>query len=472
MLFNSIEFVLFFVIVVVAYYLLPNNRVRKVFLLLASYYFYASWNVAFLGILLVVTLVSYGFGIFFERRRKKLALWGAIVLLLLPLLTFKYLDFFLSSLSDVLDMCGLKLSVPEFHLLLPVGISFFTFMALGYVIDVYKQKIGAEKDLLDYALFIGFFPQIASGPIGRAGQLIPQLKEKKLLQYDNLAAGAKLMLWGFFLKLVVGDRAGIYVNTVFGNVVHHNGTSLLLATFFYTIQIYCDFGGYSLIAIGTAKTMGYNLMENFRRPYFATSVGDFWRRWHISLSTWFRDYVYIPCGGSRVGALKLYRNLLITFLVSGLWHGAAYNFVLWGGYHAINQIFGKMLKPIKDKCRAVLHIGDESLARKLFDILATFCLVSYGWMLFYAPDLQFVVDVTRGYFNLGSPYIHQTTVFFFVIGLVIMFVKDFRDEFFPQHFLLMENRHVAVRYCTFALLAVLVVMIGVFGGSQFIYFKF
>jgi D-alanyl-lipoteichoic acid acyltransferase DltB (MBOAT superfamily) len=225
---------------------------------------------------------------------------------------------------------GYAISVPEFHLLLPVGISFYTFMAVGYMVDIYKGKYLPESNLLDYSLFIGFFPQIASGPIGRGNQLIPQFKVKQKLLYDNISDGMKMVIWGFFMKLVVGDRAGIYVDTVFGNYAYHNGVSLMIATFMYTIQIYCDFAGYSLIAIGVAKTMGYNLMENFRRPYFAVSVADFWRRWHISLSTWFRDYVYIPCGGSRVGKIKLYRNLLITFLVSGLWHGAAYNFVLWG----------------------------------------------------------------------------------------------------------------------------------------------
>ena len=215
----------------------------------------------------------------------------------------------------------------DFELFLPIGISFYTFMAVGYVGDAYKGKVPVEKNLLNFALFIGFFPQIASGPIGRANQLIPQLKEKQPLLYKNLSAGVKMMLWGFFMKLVVGDRTGIYVDTVFGNYMHHNGVSLMLATFMYTIQIYCDFAGYSLIAIGAARTMGIELMENFRRPYFATSIADFWRKWHISLSTWFRDYVYFPCGGSRCSKPKMYRNLMITFLVSGLWHGAAYNFI-------------------------------------------------------------------------------------------------------------------------------------------------
>ena len=333
MLFNTLGFIIFWIAVVVIYYLIPNNKVRKGFLLAASYYFYACWNVAFLAILLFETLLSYGVALKFgsEKFKNKWTLAGTIILLLAPLACFKYLNFFFSSVGDLVALCGWSMTVPEFKLLLPIGISFYTFMSIGYVVDVYKEKIAAEKNLLDYALFVGFFPQIASGPIGRAPQMLPQFKEKHPLLYANIAAGAKMMLWGFFMKLVVGDRAGIYVDTVFGNYAHHNGVSLMLATFMYTIQIYCDFAGYSLIAIGTAKTMGFDLMTNFRRPYFATSIADFWRRWHISLSTWFRDYIYFPLGGSRCANWKIYRNLLITFLVSGLWHGAAYNFILWGG---------------------------------------------------------------------------------------------------------------------------------------------
>lgn len=380
MLFNSLNFIIFFMAVVVIYYLLPKNSWRKVFLLGASYYFYACFNVAMLAVLLFETALAYGYGMANCKHRddvshfskSKGGLATTIVLLLLPLLCFKYLNFLMGTVGDVLALTCAMVAMPKFELLLPIGISFYTFMAVGYVVDVYKGKVEAEKNALDFALFVGFFPQIASGPIGRAGQLIPQLKEKHPLLYKNIAAGAKMMLWGFFMKLVVGDRAGIYVDTVFGNYAHHNGTSLLLATFMYTIQIYCDFAGYSLIAIGCAKMMGIELMENFRRPYFATSVADFWRKWHISLSTWFRDYVYFPCGGSRCSRLKTYRNLMITFLVSGLWHGAAYNFILWGAYHGISQVIGKALIPFKDKCRKVLRIGDRSLVRRMWDITITF----------------------------------------------------------------------------------------------------
>lgn len=474
MLFNSLNFIFFFIVVVFVYYLLPRNIHRKVFLLVASYYFYACFNLTMLSVLLFETIVAYSYGVFCKKHRVGLTM--TILLLLLPLFCFKYLNFLIQTMGDSLALSGIMVSLPSFELLLPIGISFYTFMAVGYVVDVYKNKIIPEKNLLDFALFVGFFPQIASGPIGRADQLIPQLKEKKSLLYDNVSAGAKMMMWGYFMKLVVGDRAGIYVDTVFGNYTHHNGVSLMLATFMYTMQIYCDFAGYSLIAIGTAKVMGYNLMENFRRPYFAVSVADFWRKWHISLSTWFRDYVYFPCGGSRCNKMKTYRNLMITFLVSGLWHGAAYNFILWGGYHGLNQVFGKLLTPFKKNIRNVLHIGDNSIIRKFFDVVCTFCLIAYGWMLFYAPDIQFIIGVTKGYLHLGSPYIHQTTIFFFIFGFAILFMKDFKDEYLTARILSLKYKYprmtILFHYVMFAVLAILIVWIGVLGGGQFIYFKF
>lgn len=466
MLFNSFEFIIFLVTVVIVYYLIPNNKIRKFFLLVSSYYFYASWNVTFLAILLFETLLSYGvvfrFGNVERHKKDKLVITVAIIMLLVPLASYKYLVFFFSMVGDLVSLCGWSINVPEFKLLLPIGISFYTFMSIGYVVDVYKHKIQVEKNILDYALFIGFFPQLASGPIGRAPQMLPQFKEKHPLLYENIATGTKLMLWGFFMKLVVGDRAGIYVDTVFGNYSHHNGASLMLATFMYTIQIYCDFAGYSLIAIGAAKTMGFDLMNNFRRPYFATSIADFWRRWHISLSTWFRDYIYFPLGGSRCAKWKIYRNLFITFIVSGLWHGAAYNFILWGGYHAAIQIIERIFNRPKEVCGI----------RRVIDISLTFVLAAYGWMIFYAPDMQFIVDVTKGYFNIGVPYIHPTTLIFFLIGLLLLFAKDYLDEFFPNKHLLLSSNRIWVKYVSFVALATLIVLFGVLGGGQFIYFKF
>ena len=475
MLFNTIDFVIFLIAVVIVYYAIPTNKYRKLFLLAASYYFFACWNVAFLGLLAFDTVVSYGAGLIMEGKEKpsqKKVLWPSVMLILAPLLCFKYLNFFLSAIHDGMSVLGIAMQVPEFEMLLPIGISFYTFMSVGYVADVYMDKIKPEHNVLDFFLFIGFFPQIASGPIGRAPSMLPQFKEKHSFLWDNLAIGARMMLWGFFMKLVVGDRAGIYVDTVFGNFANHNGGSLILATFMYTIQIYCDFAGYSLIAIGSARIMGYELMANFRRPYFATSVTDFWRRWHISLSTWFRDYVYIPCGGSRAGEKKLYRNIMITFLTSGLWHGAAYNFIVWGAYHGIAQVIGKMTLAKKLAACKALKINPEGGFKRFFDIILTFVIVSYGWMIFYVSDFNTAIEITKGYFHLGIPYVHQTTLFFFSIGFLILFIKDFKDEFMPEKHYLLESRCVPVRYVSFAFLSVLIVLIGVLGGGQFIYFKF
>ena len=475
MLFNTIDFVIFLIVVVIAYYAIPANKYRKLFLLAASYYFYSCWNVAFLALLLFDTFAAYTAGRLMEGKDKlyqKRVLWTSVVLILAPLFCFKYLNFFLKAFHDGINVFGLSMQVPEFEMLLPIGISFYTFMSLGYVADVYLKKVEPEHNALDFFLFIGFFPQIASGPIGRAPSMLPQFKEKHPFMFDNLSAGAKMMLWGFFMKLVVGDRAGLYVDTVFGNYANHNGGSLLLATFMYSIQIYCDFAGYSLIAIGSARIMGYELMTNFRRPYFATSVTDFWRRWHISLSTWFRDYVYIPCGGSRVGEKKLYRNIMITFLTSGLWHGAAYNYIVWGAYHGIAQIIGKMTNNKKLEFWKALKINPAGGLKRFVDIVITFMIVSYGWMIFYASDFSMVVEITKGYFHLGVPYVHQTTLFFFAIGFVILFIKDFKDEFLPNKHYLLESKYVPVRYVSFAMLSVLIVLIGVLGGGQFIYFKF
>jgi len=475
MLFNSIDFIIFLIAVVVIYYLIPNNRIRKVFLLGVSYYFYSCWNVAFLAILFFVTLLSFGTALGYRRdgsKRDKRLLVTSIVLLLCPLLCFKYLDFFSHSIGDMLTLVGCRIQVPEFKLLLPVGISFYTFMSIGYVVDVFKQKVLPEKNLLDYALFIGFFPQIASGPIGRAPQLLPQLKEKHPLLYDNVAKGCKMMLWGFFVKLVVGDRAGIYVDTVFGNYMHHNGSSLLLASFMYTIQIYCDFAGYSLIAIGAAKTMGYELMNNFKRPYFAKNVGEFWRRWHISLSTWFRDYVYIPLGGSRCSKGRMYLNLIITFLVSGLWHGAAYTFIVWGLLHGLVQVVDKATISCRNQLWAKVKINENSAFRRVLNIFITFVIVSYLWMIFYAKDFSMVLGITKRYFVSGKPYIHQTTIFFFVIGFLILLLKDLKDEFLPGKRWLLNSNKVGVRYLSFVALLFVIIFCGILGGGDFIYFKF
>lgn len=472
MIFNSLNYILFLLVTILIYYSISSNRWRKLFLLIASYYFYACWNITFLFILLTVTVISFLLGVYFAHHKNKRALAFGILSLLLPLLCFKYLNFIFQSVNDIIKLIGIDISLPIVNIMQPIGISFFTFMAIGYVIDCYKNKYKPERNFLDYAIFLGFFPQISSGPIARGDQLIPQFKEKKLLSYNNFFIGAKMMLWGFFMKLVVGDRAGIYVDTIFSNCDSHSGITLLVATFMYSIQIYCDFAGYSLIAIGSARIMGYKLMTNFLRPYFATSVSDFWRRWHISLSSWFRDYVYIPLGGNRCGKLKQYFNLMVTFLVSGLWHGAAWNFVLWGGYHAICQIVVKYTTPIRSifwnkfTSKIIIQI------RNLTNIIFTFIVVNYLWMIFRTPTFEQVKNITLGYFRKGELYLDKTTMMFFAIGFIILLIKDFKDEFYPQKHYFLESKFIVVRLFSFAILAVIIVFIGILGGGQFIYFQF
>lgn len=337
MLFNSFEFLLFFPIVCIIYFLLRDNRWRVPFLLVASYYFYMNWKPVYAVLILTSTVLTYACGLLVEKhaedkRKKKIYLVASLIINFAILFFFKYYNFINESIFSVLEYAGLRWPVPNLDVLLPVGISFYTFQAVGYSIDVYRSTIKAERNFLTYALFVSFFPQLVAGPIERAKNLLPQFHEEHTFSYDNAVEGLKQMIWGFFMKLCVADVLAEYVNAVYNNVPQHNGTSMIIATIFFTFQIYCDFGGYSNIAIGAAKVMGFRLMDNFNRPYLSLNIKEFWKRWHISLSSWFMDYVYIPLGGNRVSYPRHLLNLAITFLVSGVWHGANWTFVLWGGY--------------------------------------------------------------------------------------------------------------------------------------------
>lgn len=336
MLFNSFEFLLFFPIVCIIFFLLRKNKYRNPFLLLASYYFYMNWKPIYAVLILTSTILTFVCGLLVENNSedKKIQKWFLIISLVLNfgiLFVFKYFNFINESIFNILSAMGLKWTVPNLDVLLPVGISFYTFQAVGYSIDVYRGTIKAERNFITYALFVSFFPQLVAGPIERAKNLLPQFRSEHHFNADDIIEGIKQMIWGFFMKLCVADVLSSYVDAVYNNVANHNGTSMILATLFFTIQIYCDFAGYSNIAIGAARVMGYRLMENFKQPYFAQNIKEFWRKWHISLSTWFMDYLYIPLGGNRVSYPRHLLNLAITFLVSGVWHGANWTFVLWGG---------------------------------------------------------------------------------------------------------------------------------------------
>ena len=472
MLFNSLAFLLFFPIVCVLYYAIPSARVkaRNLLLLMASYYFYTNWEPVYAILLLTSTIVTYfaalSIGHFKEKRKKKLCLVSGLVLNLAILFLFKYYNFLASNIEEALQIGGLSIHIPEFHMLLPVGISFYIFQALGYSIDVYRQTTKAEHDFMTYALFVSFFPQLVAGPIERSRNLLPQFQQRHRFNYDEVMSGIKLMVWGYFLKLVLADRCSLYVDAVFNNIEMHNGGSYLLASLLFPFQIYGDFAGYSLIAIGVAQVLGFHLMENFRRPYFACSIGEFWHRWHISLSTWFKDYVYIPLGGNRSNKARHYFNLMVTFMVSGIWHGANWTFLCWGSLHGI-------LLCIEKAC----GIGkqDYSGYKKLSHWAVTFALVCLSWILFRASNLNDAVIVVSGIFcKMGLPnvtFAMFTELCLAALAITLLLIKELSDEFcWKSH--ICKSHYWLVQHLYIVGMIAMILLFGVLGGDQFIYFQF
>ena len=472
MVFNSFSFIVLFPLVFLLYYLIPvkYDRWRNGYLLLVSYLLYANWIPAYTLILLGVTLVTYLFARWIEDGERSVKIVGGGVLLsLLPLLVFKYYNFVNENVFDLLSLIGLRFHLPGLNWAIPMGISFFTFQALGYLLDVYHRRIKAEKDFVTYALFVSFFPSIVAGPINKASLVIPQLKAMRpYFDYGKAVEGLKVLLWGMFMKVVVADRVALYVDTVLPNYMNYTGLTCLVASIFYTIQIYADFAGYSLMALGIGKVLGFELTENFHRPYFAISITDFWHRWHISLSTWLKDYVYIPLGGSRCSKMRNYWNIFVSFLVSGIWHGANWTFVVWGCMHGVIQIVEKMLGIQKLKSSN----GFVRLAR----ILITFLLVNFAWIFFRMPSLGDAVGVIGHIFDLHQPMSLEVTskhiFLLMMIGTVILSLKDVRDEFAPNRIKLFESKHKFVRWISYISVLVLILLTGVFDAGQFIYANF
>ena len=402
MAFNSFSFWLVFPFIFGIYWLIPAkwNQWRKVFLVVASYLLYMTWKPAFALVLLAVTLVTYGGGYLLEKqqvtKKRKCIVWLFALLGLLPLLVFKYYNFVNNSLTVGLAAIGLKFSMPGLNWAVPVGISFFTFQAVGYMLDVYHGRVKAEKNLLDYVLFVSFFPQVMSGPISKADELLPQIKNPHRFDYNQARKGLKQLLWGMFIKLAIADRLGLIVDIIYANYIHYNGATCFMASVFYTLQIYCDFSGYSLMAVGIARTLGFNLVDNFRRPYFALSVTDFWKRWHISLTRWLTQQVYIPLGGSRCSKLRTFWNIFVTFLVSGIWHGANWTFIVWGCMHGVFQIVEKALGWQKYE--------GKSWVLKTVRIGVTFLLVNFAWVFFRMPSISTAWGVLAKMFtSIGIP---------------------------------------------------------------------
>ena len=415
MLFNSVQYLIFLPVVLLVYYLIPD-RGKTLWLLLCSYFFYMCWNAMYLLLILASTLATWLCALALERidrdsptelrtRRKKLAVGINLFFNLGILFFFKYFQFTLDNLEALLALAHVRLSRPGFDILLPVGISFYTFQAIGYTIDVYRGDMKAERNLLRYALFVSFFPQLVAGPIERSGNLLSQLSVPHRFRFENLLEGLYLILWGFFLKIVLADRIAPFVDLIYGpNYADYGGFSVVLATFLFVQQIYCDFAGYSVIAMGSAKMLGIDLMENFNTPFLSLTVAEFWQRWHVSLSSWFRDYLYIPLGGGRRGKARKALNTLITFFVSGLWHGASWGFVVWGLLNGVFQIVGAALKPLRKKLSRALCLDTDSMGFHLWQMFFTFSCFSFSLVFFRARDVRVAVSMLRSvrYFKIEA----------------------------------------------------------------------
>lgn len=478
MLFHSLHFAIFLPIVFLIYWLCPK-RFRWMVLLFSSYYFYMSWNVKFVVLIFATTLISYLSALFLEhsdtKKKKKTVLWSAVGSSFAILFFFKYFNFASNSVVSLCNRFGMQLEPFLVNVLLPVGISFYIFQSVSYVIDVYRGDTPAEHHFGKYAAFVSFFPQLVAGPIERSSALLKQIKSPCDFSYERAAYGMRLMLWGFFKKIVIADGLSVYVDKIYQNTAHFSGLVLILATVFFAIQIYCDFSGYSDIATGTAKLFGIDLIKNFKTPYFSSSLKEFWNRWHISLSTWFKDYVYIPLGGNRVSNALQKRNLMITFLASGLWHGANWTFVIWGGLHGVMQLVEREFKK-RETSRTALPKG--------FSCFLVFLFVSFAWIFFRAQTLSdawyIITHMFQGisnpirYLLQGYTYLgwNKVTMFFHIAQLAILFGVERRmqkEDVFES----VQTFKKPLRWMVYLLICFLILIwLPVQSDSEFIYFQF
>lgn len=494
--FTTFEFALFFPIVTILYYIMPK-RARRIWLLVASFYFYMSWNPVYALLILASILITFFCGILMEKqplehkKRRKMFLVSSLLLNLSILVFFKYFYFAFDSLKFVTSLLGVSLVKPKFDIILPVGISFYTFQALGYTIDVYWGKIKAEKNFIKYALFVSFFPQLVAGPIERSGHLLGELEkitQKRIWNFEQVTRGCLMMLWGYFMKLVIADRAGIFVDYIFEEYYTFNGIALFMAAFLFCIQLYCDFASYSAIAIGAAGVLGIELMPNFAAPFLSKSVGEFWRRWHISLSSWLRDYVYIPLGGNRCSKVRKHWNTFVTFFVSGLWHGANWHFVLWGVLQAVYINISDWLRPTKKMLAEKFDIKTQSFGIRMIKVLVTDFLLLISFVFFRANTIR------DGFYYIRKMFMHMDWWSLFdeslfaysldrkemcvlMFAIAILFLIDIyyqkKKLFFDG---LMLNQSLIIQYFGVVFLFLFILVFGVYGegydASQFIYFQF
>lgn len=490
MLFNSFNFLIFFPIVVCITFIIPK-KVQYIWLLLASYYFYMNWDAKYALLLLFSTFITYlsGLAIDYEVKhknstvKKKWIVAISFIINLSILFFFKYFNFTMETLNTALSALNIEFPLPQISVLLPVGISFYIFQALSYTMDIYRGDVEAEHNFLKYALFVSFFPQLVAGPIERSKNLLRQINKTHSFKFENMRDGLLLMLWGYFLKLVIADRAAILVDTVYGNVEQYRGVYALIATMLFAIQIYCDFAGYSTIAVGAAKILDFELMENFNCPYFAASIKEFWRRWHISLSTWFRDYLYIPLGGNRKGKLRKHINVLIVFTVSGLWHGAAITYVVWGFLHGAYQVIGDIIKPVKEKNSKYIN----KYVLKVISIIVTFILADFAWIFFRANTMADALSIISGIirfeniqcitdgtiFELGLSYANLKVL---AISILILFIADVLKYNGIKIREKITKLILPVRWICYLVAVFYILIYGIWGASydaaSFIYFQF
>ena len=481
MLFNSLSFLIFFPIVALVYFMLPH-RFRWAWLLAASCYFYMFFKAVYILILFFTIIIDYFAGILLENekdaRRKRWWLIMSLIANIGVLAVFKYYNFLNSNLSGICSLLGYHNNIPYLKILLPIGLSFHTFQAMSYTIEVYRGNQKAERHFGIYALYVMFFPQLVAGPIERPQNMLHQLYEKHQFKYWQAVQGLRLIMWGMFKKIVIADRLSPFVDTVYDNPHNYHGFQVILATIFFTFQIFCDFSGYSDIALGTAEIMGFKLMVNFNRPYFSKSISEFWKRWHISLSTWFRDYLYFPLGGNRVSKNRSHLNQMIVFMVSGLWHGANWTFVIWGTLHGTYLVVGNITKNFRDKLSLKIGLVPTGVFTKLIEVGGTFVLAAFAWIFFRAANIGNALTIIKNGLHMSRTqlgmYMLGTDTYNFKLCFVFLILMETIHLLLRKGDLnyLLNKQPVWLRWASYVVIFLLIVNFGVLGDHQFIYFQF
>ncbi len=479
MLFNSFSFAIFLPIVFILFWLLQRGKLeyQNRLLLIASYIFYAGWDLRFLFLLIFSTVLDYYTGIKMAesetKNQKKIWFWLSISINLGFLGVFKYFNFFATSFSEALSHLGMQVNAWSLKVILPVGISFYTFHGLSYVIDIYNSKIKPERDFVIYSLFVSFFPLLVAGPIERATHLLPQIQQKRVFKYQKCVDGLRQILWGLFKKIVIADNCAQYTNIIFNNSEDYNGSTLFLGAILFAFQIYCDFSGYSDIALGTARLLGIELLRNFSFPYFSRDIAEFWRRWHISLSTWFRDYLYIPLGGSKGGTWMKVRNTFIIFLVSGFWHGANWTFIVWGLLNALFIMPSILLKTNRDNLEIVAKDKNLPTFKEFLSITLTFSLVVLAWVFFRADNISQAIGIVSEIFSFSFFNKLQLLPKSLFVLIILFMITEWRGRHKQYGLQIIENINNAyIRFLFYYVIIGVILLFGNFSENQFIYFQF